>query len=613
MGGGIIRGVIWGGLVAVVVAGAVSLSTPLPERGARTAVAPATGAPEVGDSSPVGLGRTTDAEPETGTQTTDAEGTSGLGEAASPTIGPDADPVAEGETTALAPEPSGADDGVQAPATAAEGASSGPATAIPLPAGSEFNRPPPEEAAALPETDTAPQATTPRAPAEPGGTVPQALDTAPAPQPDIAVSPTPPVPAALAAIDMDAPDLGGGDPQPGVAATGPGPLQTQGPETAPSPETAPAPVPDATEPVAGDDDGPPPTAPADTAPAPEVATAPAPVLDDDTPLPPVRRLVPPQGAAPLGLVTEDDLAVPGGPMPPAAPQPAPQPGGAEMQTAEDPAAPAPPRSLRVGAPGALPQVAAPDRPDATVEGADPAAEADMPDAADAAQAGALARYAVPFDAQGDERPLIAVVLIDDPEAGLDIATLTRFSFPVAFAIDPLRADAASRAAAFRAAGFEVLILGGGLPAGATPQDVEVALAEANRAVPEAIALLDTPDSRIQSDRPVLDAAVGHVAGRGQGMLAFARGLNAAEQTALRADVPAVTLFRLLDDEDQRATVITRYLGRAEFAAQQEGAVVVAGRTRPDTVTALFSWALSGRNEGVAIAPVSEVLRRALSE
>jgi hypothetical protein len=36
---------------------------------------------------------------------------------------------------------------------------------------------------------------------------------------------------------------------------------------------------------------------------------------------------------------------------------------------------------------------------------------------------------------------------------------------------------------------------------------------------------------------------------------------------------------------------------------------VAGRTRPDTVTALFSWALGDRNEGVAIAPLSAVLQR----
>jgi hypothetical protein len=36
---------------------------------------------------------------------------------------------------------------------------------------------------------------------------------------------------------------------------------------------------------------------------------------------------------------------------------------------------------------------------------------------------------------------------------------------------------------------------------------------------------------------------------------------------------------------------------------------VAGRVRPDTVTALYSWALGDRDAGVAIAPVSAVLRR----
>ena len=59
-------------------------------------------------------------------------------------------------------------------------------------------------------------------------------------------------------------------------------------------------------------------------------------------------------------------------------------------------------------------------------------------------------------------------------------------------------------------------------------------------------------------------------------------------------------------------MISRFLGRAAFAAAQEGAAVVVGRTRPDTVTALFSWALANRTEGVALAPVSAVLLR-LSE
>jgi hypothetical protein len=221
---------------------------------------------------------------------------------------------------------------------------------------------------------------------------------------------------------------------------------------------------------------------------------------------------------------------------------------------------------------------------------------------------ALRDHAAPFDATED-RPLMAVILIDDPEGGLAPDMLTRFTFPVAFALDPLAPDAPARAAAYRAAGFEVVILADILPEGATPADAEVALAAAQALMPQAVAVLDTPDSRIQGDRPILDATVAALAETGHGLVAFPRGLNAAEQSAARADVPAATVFRLLDDEDQRATVITRFLARAGFAATSEGAAIVVGRTRPDTVTALFSWALGSRSEAVAIAPLSAVLLR----
>jgi polysaccharide deacetylase 2 family uncharacterized protein YibQ len=314
------------------------------------------------------------------------------------------------------------------------------------------------------------------------------------------------------------------------------------------------------------------------------------------------------------MVPMDDLPIPGE-------------NGEPAETVAD-TLPEPPRVIRPSdadtAPTVartLPQVVSPVRnvpetEDAAGTGAGasdlPVARVDdtiaLPPDADAADLPAIEAYAAPFDAS-ERRPLIAVVLIDEPDERLDISTLTRFTFPVAFAIDPSRPDAAERAAIYRDAGFEVLMLASVIPEGATATDTEVALAAARARVPEAIALMDTPDSRVQAERVVLEATVGAAAGEGQGFVAFPRGLNTAEQTAARADVPAATLFRLLDDEDQRATVITRYLGRAEFAAVQEGAVVVAGRTRPDTVTALFSWALGDRNEGVAIAPVSAVLQR----
>ncbi|GAA5068586.1 divergent polysaccharide deacetylase family protein [Roseibacterium beibuensis] len=622
MGRGIFLGVIWGALVALIVSVAVSLSTPLPERGLRMATAPA---PEVESVSPTALGTGAgqgDAPAEDEASPDEAEA-----DAAPPETAPE---PAEAPAPEPAPTPEPGSDQPDA---------SGPATEIPLPSGSEFNRPPPEEEAALPTTDEAPAAAAPRALPAPDGTSPQALDTAPAPQPDIATVPTAPAPGALATLDLAPPSMGAGDaasparPQPTV-------LPSQGTEAAPIPSTRTAPLPQVvppepdaaveadaapeavTEPAPVTEEAaavdPAPTTPEGPVADEEAPASPEPVIDPDAPLPPVRRLVQPEGSAPVGLVTEDDLSTPS--VIPTAPAPAvPQPPAATADPAPQADAPqedgfasdAPvqPRRLRPGESGTLPQITA-SVPEASEPAADEDAAAPEPEAE--AATGALAAYSVPFDSS-ETRPLIAVILIDDPEAGLDIPTLTRFSFPVAFAIDPLRPDAAMRAAAFREAGFEVLMLGTAVPADATAQDAEVALSAASEAVPEAIAILDTPDNRIQSNRPALDAVVGRAGAAGQGLLAFPRGLNAAEQSALRVDVPAATLFRLLDDENQRATVITRYLGRAEFAAQQEGAVVVAGRTRPDTVTALFSWALSGRDEGVAVAPVSEVLRRSVQD
>lgn len=270
---------------------------------------------------------------------------------------------------------------------------------------------------------------------------------------------------------------------------------------------------------------------------------------------------------------------------------------------------------------ALPKVALPDAtstpavpapPQVALDRLDtpPQAAPRMPDT-DAAP-GALLRNAVEFTA-APARPLMSVILIDDPDGPLGDDILAQISFPISFAIDPSRPDAAARAAFLREAGFEVLILASAaLPAGAGAADVELSLAAAQQAIPQAVAMLDSPESRIQADRPVLEALIAILVESGHGLVAFPRNLNAAEQAARREGVASATAFRLLDDSDQRAPVITRYLDRAAFAAGQEGAVIVVGRSRPDTITALFSWALGGRGEGVTLAPISAVLRR-LSE
>lgn len=247
-----------------------------------------------------------------------------------------------------------------------------------------------------------------------------------------------------------------------------------------------------------------------------------------------------------------------------------------------------------------------DEPETTSAAEDAPADTGPPE--DAPEGPAIVVNAAAFDS-AETRPLMAVVLIDDPAFGPDRSALADIPFPVSFAVDPTRAGAAEAAAAYRAAGHEVLILADVLPQGAAPADVEVALAAAFDRVPVAVAVLDTETNRIQGDRGTLETVLGVIGETGHGLVAYPRGLNTAEQSAARQGVPAATLFRQIDADRERATVITRYLDRAAFAAGQEGAVIVVGRTYADTVTALYSWAIGGRSESVALAPVSAVLTR----
>ena len=441
MGRGLISGLIWGGIVAGIAAVVLSLGTPLPERPAPR-------------QQPVAAEAITDAAPQ------EAPGEASVG--ATPA---EDDP-------AMTPSGQGA---------------SGPASDIPLPAGSEFNRPPEDRDPAIPGTDTAPAAP------------PQAVTSLPQP-----ASP-------------------------------------------PAPESTPAPQPQATVTLEGPGAAP--------------------------------------GAEPLGPAPEADDTAPQGA--------ADQPGALGLPQIET-------------GPEAQTDPAPQGRPLEPVEPAsgDGAGEAEAaPDAARAIEA-----HAAPF-ASDETRPLMAVILIDDPSFQLGQEALTRFDFPVAFAIDPRRPDAEERAAAYRAAGFEVLLLGAVFTEEATGADVPDILARGFDRLPEAVGVLDTAGGAIRGRREILDAVVADLSRTGHGLVAFARGLPVAVQTAERQGVPAATLFREIDSERERATVITRYLDRAAFAAGQEGAAIVVGHTYADTVTALFSWALGNRTESVALAPVSAVLTR----
>lgn len=243
--------------------------------------------------------------------------------------------------------------------------------------------------------------------------------------------------------------------------------------------------------------------------------------------------------------------------------------------------------------------------DASAEETDQTAE--MPEASEAGtDAPALIRNARPFT-NPEGRPPMAVVLLDDAAAGVDLAALAAGALPVTLAIDPAQPDAVARAEAWRAAGQEVVILSSTLPLAGTPNDMEVAIEALVASVPAALAILDMPAFGLQADGAMAAALIPALDARGFGLLTWDRGLNPADQRARRAGLPAARVFRDLDAEDEAAPVIRRYLDRAVFKAQQDGQVIVVGRMRAQTVEGLLDWMNNGRLGDVAPAPVSALL------
>lgn len=335
-------------------------------------------------------------------------------------------------------------------------------------------------------------------------------------------------------------------------------------EAEPAP-TAPTPSDEATEPdAAAEPDTAAPQAAEDEGSDPEVTTATAPELQDTAP----EAAEPPAPASTIG-----DLA-PG------------------VTTNRLPS---------VGADATTDEAAVPDADDtAPQEETTPEAQAETDPLPP------IARFAAPFD-NPEDKPLMSIVLIDDGTSPIGPSALADFPYPISFAVDATHPDAAQTAQAYRDAGLEVLAIAD-LPDTASPQDAEVAIAATLRAVPEAVAVMEGTQTGLQGSRAAAEQLAPILLDSGHGLVMFPNGLDTIQKLIAREGVPAATVFRDFDSEGQNATIIRRFLDQAAFrAGQEEGGVIMVGRLRPDTISALLLWGLQDRAASVALAPVSAVL------
>ncbi|HQY43754.1 MAG TPA: divergent polysaccharide deacetylase family protein [Paracoccaceae bacterium] len=485
--------------------------------------------------------------------------------------------AAEAATT-TAPEPASAPPAETPPDTEAE---TEPATAmLDAPQGSEFSRPKEDGTAAVPEADAAPAEAEDAPAAPPVATVaepsPGAIDTAPADQPDTQVMSPPPA-VAQAPVETEA------APVPPAAAV----------ESAPATNLpALAQVEPAKEPArvsgAGEQGGAP---MAESLPDMASVTEPAPVTPKGGSEPPPE----PADAAAITLPSPDE-----------------SPMSEDTASADkprvltlDPAAPAPEEEQSLPG-GTVPGVTILRLPGTDAPVAGSTAEADP--ATEKAAATPLRAFAARWQ-NADQRPVLAVLILDKgvEAGGLDPSALAALPFAVTIAVDPMRADAAAAAAAYRAAGDEVAILIGNTPEGATPADFEVAYQSFVQTLPESVAVIGEAESAFLRSSLGAQHMAALLAADGRGLVTYAQGLNPGRRAAEKAGVPVASVDKVFGAGEVNMGTLARELDRAAFAAGQSGQLVIALPSTPDAITAFAAWASGPAGSAVSVAPVSALM------
>jgi polysaccharide deacetylase 2 family uncharacterized protein YibQ len=147
------------------------------------------------------------------------------------------------------------------------------------------------------------------------------------------------------------------------------------------------------------------------------------------------------------------------------------------------------------------------------------------------------------------------------------------------------------------------------PSGATAGDAEVTLDAVLSQMTDVVGVLEGVGNGMQESREASDQATQILLSTGHGFVTHSNGLNTVAKLAEREGVPTSTVFRDFDSADQSPTVIRRLLGQAAFRAGQEGGVIMLGRLRSDTISALLLWRLQDRAARVSMAPISAVLKQ----
>ncbi|MGB1211895.1 MAG: divergent polysaccharide deacetylase family protein [Pikeienuella sp.] len=291
----------------------------------------------------------------------------------------------------------------------------------------------------------------------------------------------------------------------------------------------------------------------------------------------------------------------------ATPEPAPAPEPEAVPTPQPEPAPQPeptPAAMPEPSPAPEPATPAPAPAPEVEEDAAPA-DSSLGDAPVLNGGGALVDHSEFFNGDPAE-PVLAIVLTGvgtNPASTGDVFLLPA---PLTLAIDPALETAGGLVLDARDSGFEALAMLNTLPAGSESEATAEIIAKLQRV--EGVIGIAALDGALNGN-DAINGVLSAIAPRGMALFdATEEGGSTAFRTAKGMGLPAVPLGRAFDETPSSAMVF-QSLERAAFDARRTGAFIVVGRAEPSVLTGLRRWMNVKAGKSVAVAPLSEVVRR----
>lgn len=278
-----------------------------------------------------------------------------------------------------------------------------------------------------------------------------------------------------------------------------------------------------------------------------------------------------------------------------------------------PAAPAMDRATAVGQPGLAKPVSPSPR---NLLKLLPAAGRPVP----AAEPAWLHNAVAVADPKG--RPMIAIVIDDLGLNRRNADLVVRLPGPLTLAFMSYADDVAAQASAARAAGHELLVhvpmqpLDGSINAGFNVLRADLPPDELRRRIAWALSRFDGyvginnhMGSRFTADAAVMSVLLAELRRRGLLFLdSRTTAASVADAVAARHAVPFARRNIFLDNEFA-ADAVEAQLAQVEVAARRTGFAIAIGHPHDGTIAALAQWLPTLSERGLALAPVSAIVKR----